>query len=354
MLVSCAAALILVESAIRLLDPLGVSSLEESSKYNLDKVPDPILVYTHAPSVERTYQGVEVSINELGLRDRPVERKAKDEFRILLLGDSVTFGWGVPIEATFGRRLEPLLTERLGRPVRTINAGVGSYTTVQEYSLLQRYFQTLEPDLVSLLFVGNDIVPNDPPFDPWSQRSLRGKSPPEAITILLRKSWFYRLGLFAMQQSVKSGLVPRSARLSSDAFVTSARGVRESMTALAAAAVFSRERGVGFMTFFYRSKDEAATGVYSALLAEVSAVGGRYDFPVVDLGPLWGPENMRSLTNSVVDSHPNSEGHRAIADAMAPFVMKEINRGANEKAVGQLPRQGEAPAAQERANSRTP
>ncbi|MGQ0733194.1 MAG: hypothetical protein ACT4QD_06000 [Acidobacteriota bacterium] len=58
------------------------------------------------------------------------------------------------------------------------------------------------------------------------------------------------------------------------------------MNALAAAAVFCRERGVGFTTFFYRSKDEAATGVHSALLGEVSAVGGRYDFPVVDLGPL--------------------------------------------------------------------
>ena len=36
-----------------------------------------------------------MSINELGMRDRKLEKKRDGELRILLLGDSVTFGWGV-------------------------------------------------------------------------------------------------------------------------------------------------------------------------------------------------------------------------------------------------------------------
>jgi hypothetical protein len=111
--------LIVAEIAIRVLAPLGVSYVEEASKYHLDKVSDPILVYKHAPHLRRTYQGVSVFINELGFRDRKLERKRDGELRILLPGDSVTFGWGVPIEATFGRKLENILTSKLGRPVRS-------------------------------------------------------------------------------------------------------------------------------------------------------------------------------------------------------------------------------------------
>jgi len=67
--------LIIVEVAIRVLDPHGVSYFEETSRYRLDKLPDPILVYKHAPGLQRIYQGVSVSINELGLRDRNLEKK---------------------------------------------------------------------------------------------------------------------------------------------------------------------------------------------------------------------------------------------------------------------------------------
>jgi len=67
--------LVIAEVAIRMLDPLGVSTFEESSRYILDKVPDRILVYKHAPGLQRTYEGVRVSINELGFRDRNLEKK---------------------------------------------------------------------------------------------------------------------------------------------------------------------------------------------------------------------------------------------------------------------------------------
>lgn len=173
--------LIAAEMATRTFDPLGISYFEEAGKYHLDKEPDSVLVYKHMPGLTRIYQGVEVSINERGLRDRAPTKKREGELRLLLLGDSVTFGWGVPVAQTFSRRLEAILSLRLERPVRTVNAGVGSYNTVQEYAFLKKYAYTIEPDIVSLLYVTNDIEPNYPPFNPWSKRSLRGKSPPEAI-----------------------------------------------------------------------------------------------------------------------------------------------------------------------------
>jgi hypothetical protein len=304
--------LIIAEVAIRVLDPLGVSYFQEASRYHLDKLPDPILVYKHAPGLQRTYQGVRVFINELGLRDRNLEKKQDGELRILLLGDSVTFGWGVPIEATFGRKLESALASMLGRPVRTVNTGVGSYNTVQEYAVLRTYANVIEPDVVVLLYVKNDIEPNDPPFDPWSQVSLQGKSPPEAITILLWKSWLYRLGRFAFRYSHSNG--PASLD-------KNARGVTESMDALSAIAAFCREHGINFVTFFYRSKREPLGGLSFALFSEIQTIGQTYGFSVADVRSWWADVDMRSVRNSTIDPHPNERGHEILAAGMADFLM---------------------------------
>jgi hypothetical protein len=303
--------LITAEAAIRVLDPLGVSYFQETSRYHLDKLPDPILVYKHAPGL-RTYQGVSVFINELGLRDRNLEKKLDGELRILLLGDSMTFGWGVPIEATFGRKLETILASKLERPVRTVNTGVGSYNTVQEYALLRTYADVIEPDAVILVYITNDIETNDPPFDPWAQVSLRGKSPREAVTILLGNSWLYRLGYFTFRLSRSS----RPAALDKNA-----RGVTESMDALSAIATFCRERGIKFVTFFYPLRRISPGGLPAAVFSEIQTVGRNHGFSVADVGPWWADVDMRSVTNSRIDPHPNERGHEILAAGMADFLM---------------------------------
>jgi lysophospholipase L1-like esterase len=298
--------LIIVEIAIRVFDPLGISYFNRSSKYHLEKIPDPILIFKHIPNLRGIY-------NELGLRDRKLEKKQKDELRILLLGDSVTFGAGVPVEATFGRKLETILASRLGRPVRTVNAGVGGYNTVQEYAFLRTYADLIGPDVAILLYVGNDIEINNPSFDPWSKRSFRGK-PPEVIQTLLGKSWLYRLGVFTLKYSRPN---------SSKNFDKNVRGVNESMDALIGIATFCRERGITFVTFFYQLKVESLSRapVTNELLSKVQKIGNENGFHVRETGSWWGNIDMRSVTNSIVDTHPNERGHEVLAAGMADFLM---------------------------------
>jgi len=257
--------LIISEIAIRVFDPLGISFFEESTKYQLDLQGDPVLVFKHTPGLKRTYQGVEVSINELGLRDKKVEKKREGELRILLLGDSVAFGWGVPAEATFGRKLENILTSRLQRPVKVLNAGVCGYNTTQEYAALKTYADVVEADVVVLLYLSNDTQTTDGPFDPASARLLKGKSALDAATILLRRSWLYRL-ITLLKYSYETG----PAMLDKNA-----RGVKESVHALTGIAALCRERGVGFVTFFYHPKGESprTASVTNELLSEIQRVG---------------------------------------------------------------------------------
>ena len=92
-------------------------------------------------------------INALGLRD--VERSYENPSgngRILLLGDSFTFGQGVPMEDCFARKMERDL-----RGVEVINSGVPGYGLDQEYLLYKDRGQRFDPDLVVLVFFVNDL-----------------------------------------------------------------------------------------------------------------------------------------------------------------------------------------------------
>jgi lysophospholipase L1-like esterase len=307
--VSLLATVVALEVALRLFDPFGMSYFRESSRYHLDKIADPVLVYRHAPNQDRIYQGVRVSTNAMGLRERPLVVREPDELRILLLGDSVTFGWGVPVDVTFGRRLEADLGARLRRPVRTVNAGVGSYNTVQEHAFLKGHVDAIDPDVALLLYVSNDIEPNDPPFDPWSEVSLVGKAPPTVAMLLAQRSWLYRLGHFITVRS----RARRTAGLD-----RSARGLRDSMAALADIARLCHARGIDFVVFFYRSKGQSGL---DALLAEVQAVGERHEFPVIDVAPWWEQET-RPIRNSTIDGHPNARGHEILARGMAATLVE--------------------------------
>lgn len=75
-------------------------------------------------------QGVPVMINAEGLRDYEYDyQRPAGVTRILALGDSVTFGWGVKLEDTYPKVLERLLNGGESRDrYEVLNCGVGNYT----------------------------------------------------------------------------------------------------------------------------------------------------------------------------------------------------------------------------------
>lgn len=104
----------------------------------------------------------ELRINSKGLRDveRSYEKPAK-VYRILALGDSMTFGWGVEAEETYVSLLEKCLSTRLGWRFEIINAGIPGAGTQIELDYLLREGMKYEPDLVLLgFFIGNDLDDN--------------------------------------------------------------------------------------------------------------------------------------------------------------------------------------------------
>ncbi len=90
--------------------------------------------------------------------------------RILAVGDSNTFGWGVPTGSAFPEVLDDLRPD-----ADVINLGVSGYTSFQGYTALVEYFDQVRPDVVIASFSFNDrrVVPSKRP--PTATTNLSGK-----------------------------------------------------------------------------------------------------------------------------------------------------------------------------------
>ena len=99
-----------------------------------------------------------VSTSSIGLRN-PEIRKTKPDLRIMCLGDSVTFGWGVSEEQSYPRILEDILT-RDGLDVEVINAGVPAMKPVHIVKWAQRNLKSFQPDLILIARRPDHSVPN--------------------------------------------------------------------------------------------------------------------------------------------------------------------------------------------------
>ena len=114
-----------------------------------------------APGYDGWFAGVPVRINSLGFRDRRdyTLDKPADAIRILVLGDSVTFGHGTLDDTTYPYLLEQRL--RAWRPDvkwEVWNLGVPGYNTRQELTYLQQIGPLAKPDVVVVGFYPNDFT----------------------------------------------------------------------------------------------------------------------------------------------------------------------------------------------------
>ncbi len=128
------------------------------------------IVYELKPNVRGRFMGQPLLINSQGLRDHEyTHRKEPGTFRIVGVGDSSLFGWGVPIEDSGLKVLERRLNETSrARKFEVVNFGVPGYNTAMESETFIQKCLEYAPDLVLLNFNTNDYdvpefmrLPND-------------------------------------------------------------------------------------------------------------------------------------------------------------------------------------------------
>lgn len=147
---TCLVLLIISEALLRIgiAEPPGVQQF------------DNVLHHAQIPNIisqGRTNEfDVTIKTNSLGLRDNEILPKETFDYRILMLGDSFTWGFGVEQEETFSQLLEKTFSAH-GRKIDVVNAGVVSYSPILEYAYLKNYGLQLKPDIVILNFDMSDL-----------------------------------------------------------------------------------------------------------------------------------------------------------------------------------------------------
>jgi hypothetical protein len=92
-------------------------------------------------------QDVVIETNSLGLRHPELAPKAADEFRVLVLGDSITFCDYVSFEDSYTAQLERRF-DRGGRRIVVINAGLPGASASDELYHYLEIRDAVDPDLV--------------------------------------------------------------------------------------------------------------------------------------------------------------------------------------------------------------
>ena len=123
-------------------------------------VEDRELGWRMKPNTLAEWGEVRVTTNARGLRGPEVaHEKPPGVRRVLFLGDSVTFGFGIgSSELVFPFGVGRELATALGVPVEVVNAGVGGYSPWQERIYLEREGLRYAPDLLVVGFVLNDVA----------------------------------------------------------------------------------------------------------------------------------------------------------------------------------------------------
>jgi len=152
--------------------------------------PDPQYGWMARPGYRGEYvHDTQVAINSLGLRDHEYGPKRNDEIRILSLGDSFAFGFGVELEEDYAKMLENMLRKRFPTvEISVINGGLAAYNSHHVIMEFDRLQPLLDPDFVIAAFVAGNDVADNPVFDEQLEQWLQ--SP---VGFLGRHSHLFRL-----------------------------------------------------------------------------------------------------------------------------------------------------------------
>jgi hypothetical protein len=104
------------------------------------------------------FVGGPVRVNALGFRGAEIDvPKPAGRYRLLAVGDSVTFGFGVPEAETFHARLAASRVGA-GQPVEVVNAGLPGAGLPEYFHTVRRWCGPIDADAVLVSVVLNDIV----------------------------------------------------------------------------------------------------------------------------------------------------------------------------------------------------
>jgi lysophospholipase L1-like esterase len=256
-------------------------------------------------------------LNSLGFRDREwAPRKPAGTRRILALGDSVTFGWGVPLERTYARVLErSLQAADASTRWEVLSVARPGANTAEEVRLLETAGLRLDPDVVLLGFVLNDPEATAAP-------TASGRSPLPGWRSVLRRS---RLGLM-LEWALFGRSLPARAdyeRYVVSLFDPASAGWKACVDALGRLERLRQERGFRLVVVVFPLPVASSPYPYVPQHRQIAATCSGLGLPVLDLQEEFEREGLDPASLDVGDGHPSALGHERAAAAILRFLERQ-------------------------------
>lgn len=284
--------------------------------------------YAGRPGARVEIHGVEYAHNSLGLRGpepRDGDASAADTVRVLLVGDSNAYGWGVAEPDSLRARLEAALGERVpGRTFEVQAAAFPGYNTADQAALLRRLLPALRPQVVVAAWFVNDLERLGFHVDHAGALFCDPLPAPGAWKPTLWRSHLYRLLSLARLEALRrSGTLearddaPRAYSL--DHLLQMRDLARDAGATFAIVDVPLLEPSGASQRM---RRDGYPAAAASAWLRDVAAAA---DIPHLELLDAVEGEPTALLWASIDrgDHHPNARAHERFGAALADFLARE-------------------------------
>jgi lysophospholipase L1-like esterase len=276
---------------------------------------EPNIGHEHQPQSSAQLYGVEIKTNKEGWRDYDYPlQKNNNTKRIMMLGDSLTFGWGVPFEQTMAKRLEKkFINGGHEQTVEVINTGVGNYNTAMEVNAFFKKGKKYNPDMILLMYYINDAEPT------YTQ--------PGKTRILLNQLYLYGfLSDKIINTQIHLSRDKQFENFYGNLYKQGATGRQEVEKAINKLAMYCKENNIQLHIFVIPEMHEFENYPFQEVTDFVQSTATENDVPATDLLPYFqivtsSKKNSESISPSdlwvsVEDAHPNAKGNLIIAEAI--------------------------------------
>ncbi len=264
------------------------------------------LGHEHNPGYTARLQNVDIRINDIGMRGG--EPNLKADTKIIMLGSSITLGWGVSEEQIYPSILKQSLQAHTNTSIEVFNAGVGNYNTFREVESFFLKYKVLKPDIIVLNYFVNDAEILPAPKSNWLLENSQ-------LAVLL----WSRLEQIKTKFGVQESFEEHYKNIYKDDF----EGWILTQKSFAKLAKYANDRNVPVIVAMIPDIHNLKNYPFGFIHEKIKKLSEDNGFVFVDLYDSFKnidkPEEIWAMPG---DPHPNAKGHQMIADQLFPVLSK--------------------------------